>query len=100
MNRQNNSSRATALQIALPLALLFGVAILLASSLKATGPATVNKPLPQVVAQPGFYPPLPNGVGPTCTPIELDDKISTSDPKENGRITPGGVPSDCGAPNG
>ena len=100
MNRQKTSSRASALQIALPVALLFGMAIALASSLKATGPATVARPEPQVMAQPGFYPPLPNGPGPTCTPIEIDDKITTNDSKEDGRIIPGGTASSCGAPNG
>src|ERR1044071_3476061 len=96
---QNNSVRASALQVTLSLGLLVSVAILFASSMKATGPVTQARPQPQVVAQPGFYPALPTGPAPTCTPIEIDDKISTSDPKQLGRINPGGVASSCGAPN-
>ena len=96
---QNNSVRASALQVTLSLGLLVSLAILFASSMKATGPVTQARPQPQVVAQPGFYPALPTGPAPTCTPIEIDDKISTSDPKQLGRINPGGVASSCGAPN-
>jgi len=100
-NRQNNSVRAAALQVTLSVALLFGFATLLASSFKAATTAVVDRPQPVVVAQPGFYPPLPAlaPAGATCTPIVVDDKITTGYPKQTGRINPTGVPSSCGAPN-
>src|SRR5436190_2377957 len=99
---QNNSTGASALQLTLSVALLFALAILFASSFKASTPAALNRPQPTVVAQPGFYPPLPAAApaGATCTPIEIDDKITTGDPKQLGRLNPGGVPSSCGNPNG
>src|SRR5450432_3372569 len=53
--RQNNSARASALQVSLSIALLSVSAILFASSFKAASPSAQ----PIVVAQAGFYPPLP-----------------------------------------
>ena len=99
MKQNNNAVRASALQVTLALALLFSLAIVFASNFKAASTAVSDRAQPTVVAQPGFYPALPNGPAPTCSPIEIDDKIATGDPKEMGRITPGGVPSSCGAPN-
>jgi hypothetical protein len=99
-NQQNQSIRAYALQVVLSLALLFGFAILFAS-LNAAAPAAADRAQPTVVAQPGFYPPLPfapEGV-PSCTPIEITDSIGTGLPKQTGRITPTGDQSACGAPN-
>ena len=99
-NQQNQSIRAYALQVVLSLALLFGFAILFAS-LNAAAPAAADRVQPTVVAQPGFYPALPNapeGV-PSCTPIEITDSIGTGLPKQTGRIDPTDVQSACGAPN-
>lgn len=99
-NQQNQSIRAYALQVVLSLALLFGFAILFAS-LNAAAPAAADRAQPTVVAQPGFYPPLPfapEGV-PSCTPIEITDSMGTGLPKQMGRITPPGPQSACGAPN-
>ena len=100
-NQSNNSVRATALQLTLSVAMLLGLAILFASSFKAATTAAPNQAPPVVVAQPGFFPPLPtslDGPAPTCTPKEVDDKISSGDPKQLGRLNPGGVPSSCGGP--
>jgi hypothetical protein len=117
MKVHKNSLGASALQITLGIALLFSFAIVLASTMKATGPASLNKAAPQVVDQPGFYPPLPARnlppplpdrnphvtptpqPPPTCTPIQIMSKISTADSKENGRVKPLGTASSCGAPN-
>src|SRR5205823_5426872 len=99
MKKLQHSIGASALQITLSIALLFSFAILLASSMKATGPAAQNRPEPAVVAQGGFYPALPdavNGATPTCTPIEVDDKITTGYPKQLGTFVPSGIPSTCG----
>ena len=62
--RQNNSARASALQITLSVVLLSVSAILFASSFKAAAPAAPGRPQPDVVAQAGFFPPLPLGGGP------------------------------------
>src|SRR6266513_4338121 len=70
--RQNNSARASALQVTLSLALLSVSAILFASSFRAAAPAAPGGPQPNTVAmsdaasqnapttvqQSGFYPPL------------------------------------------
>ena len=87
--RQNNSARASALQITLSVALLSVSAILFASSFKAAAPAA---PVSQnaTAQQDGFFPPLPLGPGtptpaPTVTPapvtVNLPNVIlNTTDP--------------------
>src|SRR5450631_2185999 len=57
--RQNDSARASAPQIILAVALLSVSAILFASSFKAAPPAAPGRPQSSVVAQDGFFPPLP-----------------------------------------
>src|SRR4051812_2631003 len=52
--RQNNSARASALQVSISVALLCLSAILFASSFRAAPEQQTG------VQQPGFYPPLPN----------------------------------------
>ena len=56
--RQNNSARASALQITLAVALMSISAILLASSFKAAPEPKPNAPA--ATQQDGFYPPLPH----------------------------------------
>src|ERR1700719_4331496 len=80
--RQNNSARASALQITLSVALMSIAAILFASSFRAAAPAAQSRPQSDAVAttgpvsqnlvlaanvpaapqQPGFFPPLPLAV--------------------------------------
>ena len=86
--RQNNSARASALQITLSVALMSVAAILFASSFRAAAPAAPSQPqstiaamtgdpraLPQLPATPpqqdGFYPPLPGADVPTTTTSPL-----------------------------
>src|SRR5450432_4194191 len=71
--RQHNSARAAALQITLSVVLLSVSAILFASSFKAALPGS---PQADVVAQPGFFPPLPLGPGPTPTPSPVPITVS------------------------
>src|SRR4030081_2275126 len=54
---QNNSTRASALQITLSVALLSVSAILFATSFKAA-PAVTGMPQSGAIAQDGFYPPF------------------------------------------
>jgi hypothetical protein len=56
--RQNNSTRASALQISVSVALLCVGAILFASSFRAAPPVAANG-LPGSTEYTGFYPPLP-----------------------------------------
>src|SRR4051812_27699576 len=58
--RLNDSTRASALQISISVALLCFAAVLFASSFRAASPAA-NEPSQSITAsQPGFFPPLPN----------------------------------------
>lgn len=112
-NRQLNSLGASALQITLSVALLCIVAILFASNFKAA-PTAAQAKSKTTAGENAFYPPLPAHnlppmpdvnphrsptPPPTCTPIDIDDKISTGDPKENGRINPTGTATSCGMQN-
>src|SRR5438045_4801729 len=68
--RQNNSTRASALQITLSVALMAVSAILFASSFRAAPQAASDAfypPLPPAQAQGGFYPPLPGPAAPDGT---------------------------------
>src|SRR3954471_18489845 len=58
--RQNNSARATALQISISVALLCVSAVLFASSFRAAPAALANVQQAVNGQQNGFYPPLPN----------------------------------------
>src|SRR6266404_2008241 len=83
--RQNNSVRASALQITLSIALLSVSAILFASSFKAAPTAPPDgfyPPLP-VTAAPepgGFYPQLPSA---PVQPLDLNPLITISAPVAN-----------------
>src|ERR1700694_2722652 len=85
--RQNNSARASALQITLSIALLAVSAILFASSFRAAAPAAPGRPQPDVVAmipnvpatpqQDGFYPPLPLPAVPNPQPANTPNPLIT-----------------------
>src|SRR5882672_6655554 len=73
--RQNNSARASALQITLSIALLSVSAILFASSFKAAPGRTE----PIVLAQAGFYPSLPLPADPDGQTLTVSLPIATMD---------------------
>src|SRR5215831_2910577 len=87
--RSNNSTRASALQITLSVALMALSAILFASSFKAAPQATQEgfyPPLPN--QQTGFYPPLPNQPDGVCpsVPVAVSLPVATIGPSPSGVI--------------